>query len=65
MHSIKDEFEPYKKGANYVLTPHFLGGKYVAKMIEEIKMKKREYKKEKHLELLRDVRERQRTFKNR
>ncbi len=53
-HSIKDAFELYKKGASYVLTPHFLGGEYVARMIKEIKTDKKGYEKEKekHIHML-------------
>ena len=53
-HTIKDAFNLYKKGANYVLTPHFLGGEYVAKMIGDIKMEEKGYDKEKkkHLKML-------------
>ena len=55
-HSIADAFELYKKGANYVLTPHFLGGEYVAKMIKDIKMDEKGYEKEKekHIKLLQE-----------
>lgn len=53
-HSIHDAFNLYKKGANYVLTPHFLGGEYVAKMISDIKIEGKGYEKEKekHLKML-------------
>src|SRR3989339_632725 len=33
-HQIKDALELYQAGASYVLTPHFLGGEYIAKMIQ-------------------------------
>ena len=42
-HSIEDAIELYKIGADYVLTPHFLGGEYVSKMIKELKIE--EWKK--------------------
>ncbi len=53
-HTIKDAFNLYKKGANYVLTPHFLGGEYLAKMIKDMKMDVKGYEREKkkHLKML-------------
>lgn len=53
-HTIKDAFNLYKKGANYVLTPHFLGGEYVAKMIKDMKLDPKDYEKEKesHIKML-------------
>ena len=53
-HTIKDALELYKRGADYVLTPHFLGGQYVSKMIKERKTSSKGYKKEreKHLKIL-------------
>jgi len=53
-HSIEDAFNLYKKGANYVLTPHFLGGEYVAKMIKDMKVEGKGYEKEKekHIKML-------------
>ncbi len=53
-HQIKEALELYKKGASYVLTPHFLGGEYVAKMVKEIKVSEEGYKdeKEKHIKML-------------
>jgi Kef-type K+ transport system membrane component KefB/Trk K+ transport system NAD-binding subunit len=56
-HSIDDALELYKKGANYVLTPHFLGGEYVSKMIIESKTdeKKYEEEKEKHIKMLKEA----------
>jgi len=52
-HQIKEALDLYEKGASYVLTPHFLGGEYVAKMIRNLKTRK-EYKneKEKHTKML-------------
>ncbi len=35
-HQIEEALSLYKEGASYVLLPHFLGGKHVSKMIEEI-----------------------------
>ena len=53
-HTIQDAFNLYKKGANYVLTPHFLGGEYLAKMIKDMKMDSLGYEKEKkkHIKML-------------
>lgn len=58
-HSIADALELYRKGANYVLTPHFLGGEYVSKMIKELKVdgKKYDLEKEKHIKMLRAIAE--------
>ncbi len=52
-HQIKEALDLYKEGATYVLTPHFLGGEYIAKMIKTLKTRK-EYKneKEKHVKML-------------
>ena len=52
-HQIKEALDLYKEGATYVLTPHFLGGEYIAKMIRTLKTR-REYKdeKRKHIEML-------------
>ncbi len=56
-HQIKDALELYKKGASYVLTPHFLGGEYVAKMIREDKIGEKGYEdeKQKHMKMLLDM----------
>ena len=56
-HQIKDALELYKKGANYVLTPHFLGGEYVSKMISDFDIGKEDYEKEKkkHLKMLEEM----------
>ncbi len=53
-HSIEDAFELYKQGASYVLTPHFLGGEYLAKMVGSLKMNKEKYaeEKKKHIKML-------------
>ena len=53
-HSIDEALDLYKKGASYVLTPHFLGGEYIAKMIKDIKVDEQEYSKEKnkHIRML-------------
>ncbi len=56
-HSIRDAFELYDKDSDYVLTPHFLGGEHLSKMIKEIKTNHNKYKKErkKHIKLLGDI----------
>ena len=53
-HSIEDAMQLYKEGADYVLTPDFLGGEYLAEMIREIKINPEGYKKEreKHITML-------------
>lgn len=55
-HSIDQAMEFYKKGASYVLTPHFLGGEYVAKMIKSLKVNSKGYDEErnKHMKMLLD-----------
>jgi len=47
----------YNEGASYVLTPHFLGGEYVAKMIRDSKTSKLEYREEKnkHIKMLKEI----------
>ncbi len=54
-HQIKEALDLYKEGATYVLTPHFLGGEYIAKMIRTLKTR-REYKneKERHVKMLKE-----------
>jgi Trk K+ transport system NAD-binding subunit len=56
-HSIEDALELYKKGASYVLTPHFLGGEYVSKMIIDLKTDEKRYEqeKEKHIKMLKEA----------
>jgi Kef-type K+ transport system membrane component KefB len=51
---IDDALELYKVGADYVLTPHFLGGEYVSNMIKDFGASSLDYKveKEKHLKML-------------
>ena len=55
-HHLRNALELYKKGANYVLTPHFLGGEYVGKMIKDLKLDDEGYKteKRKHVKMLGD-----------
>jgi Kef-type K+ transport system membrane component KefB/voltage-gated potassium channel Kch len=56
-HTIEDALKLYKKGASYVLTPHFLGGEYIAKMVKELNTDKKSYKeeKEKHIKTLKKM----------
>jgi Kef-type K+ transport system membrane component KefB/Trk K+ transport system NAD-binding subunit len=53
-HTIEEALDMYKKGASYVLTPHFLGGEYVARMISDSGLSVEKYKeeKEKHMRML-------------
>jgi len=55
-HHMEGALELYKAGANYVLTPHFLGGEYVAKMILNEKFNQSGYEKERkdHIEKLKE-----------
>ncbi|MDP3992110.1 MAG: cation:proton antiporter [Nanoarchaeota archaeon] len=55
-HSIDDALDLYKKGASYVLTPHFLGGDYVARMLSIIKTDEKGYEeeKERHIKMLKE-----------
>lgn len=59
-HQISEAFDLYSRGASYVLTPHFLGGSYVAKMIADEKVDVKEYKEEKkkHIAMLKSMIER-------
>lgn len=56
-HEIKEALKLYKAGADYVLTPHFLGGEYVSKMISKLKVNDTGYKseREKHIRMLKDM----------
>lgn len=56
-HTVDDALELYTKGADYVLTPHFLGGEHLSKIIREIKDNKKKYSelKKKHLKTLQEV----------
>ena len=58
-HEIGQALDLYKEGANYVLTPHFLGGEYVAKMIGDFETDEKDYKKEKekHLKMIMEMEE--------
>jgi len=48
---ISDALELYDSGADYVILPHFLGGEYVSKIIEDSKDLRKNYEKEKRKEL--------------
>ncbi|MFH1801502.1 MAG: cation:proton antiporter [archaeon] len=56
-HQIKDALALYEEGADYVLTPHFLGGEYISKMIKELKTDGEEYERErkKHIKNLKEI----------
>lgn len=56
-HTIQDALDLYKAGTSYVLTPHFLGGEYVARMLSIIKMDEKGYEEEKdrHIRMLKDM----------
>ncbi len=49
-------FELYKLGADYVIMPHFLGGEYVSRLIENLGTNKKKYIQErnKHLNSLKE-----------
>ncbi len=54
---ISEAFELYKAGADYVILPHFLGGEYTAKIIEQSLENKKRYQKEKEAQI-KDLKER-------
>lgn len=56
-HSIEDALKLYDAGANYVLTPHFLGGEYVAKMIKHSSSRDEDYvdERKKHIKMLKQM----------
>lgn len=58
-HNIDEALGLYDRGASYVLTPHFLGGEYVAEMISHKKLKEGGYKHEKkeHIKMLQDMKD--------
>jgi len=55
-HQVKEALELYKCGATYVLTPHFLGGEHLSRMIENLKIDEKGYLKEKemHIKMLKE-----------
>lgn len=46
-HTIEDALDLYEKGADYVLTPHFVGGDYLGELIKKFKTEGEGYEKEK------------------
>lgn len=56
-HTIEDAMKLYDRGANYVLTPHFLGGEFVARMINHEKSGESGYseEKKKHIKMLKEI----------
>ena len=56
-HQLTEAMDLYRKGASYVLTPHFLGGEYVAKMIKDLEVDKGGYnvEKQKHIKMLKKI----------
>lgn len=57
---ISEAMDLYNKGADYVLTPHYLGGEYLSQLIKKIKTNKKEYADEKikHIKMLKEKAER-------
>jgi len=55
-YSIENALELYKKGASYVIMPHFIGGRMIAEFIEEIDFDRRKFNREKkeHIEYLKE-----------
>jgi Kef-type K+ transport system membrane component KefB/Trk K+ transport system NAD-binding subunit len=53
---ISETFRLYEEGADYVILPHFLGGEYTAKLIEEVGINKKGYvlEKEKQIQELKE-----------
>jgi len=50
-HQIRDAFDLYEDGADYVILPHFLGGEYTAALIEHAKTSKMRYREEKRKQI--------------
>jgi len=55
-HSIKDALALYELGADYVILPHFLGGRYAADMVVKLGSDRKKFSvlKKKHLTYLKD-----------
>ncbi|MGV8142286.1 MAG: cation:proton antiporter [Candidatus Pacearchaeota archaeon] len=55
-HDINNSIELYKKGADYVIMPHFLGGEFMANMLMRDKFSKKEIQKDgkEHIKELQD-----------
>jgi len=53
-HRIKDALSHYEEGVDYVILPHFLGGKYAAELVVKLKDDKEQYGalRKKHIEHL-------------
>ncbi len=64
--TINEALELYKKGADYVLTPSFLSGEHLSRMINNIKISKKGYEKEKqkHLKRLSEISKKNNGFSN-
>ncbi|MDP3966185.1 MAG: cation:proton antiporter [archaeon] len=56
-HTIDDALKLYDAGANYVLTPHFLGGEFVARMIKNVKPDDEDFsvERKKHIKMLKEI----------
>ncbi len=54
---INDAFDLYDAGADYVILPHFLGGAYVSRIIENAEKDSKIYKREKEKQI-KDLKER-------
>lgn len=50
-HSIKDALALYEMGVDYVILPHFLGGRYAADMLVKLGQNRRKYTSVKHKHL--------------
>jgi len=50
-HSIEEAMALYKKGAAYVIMPHFLGGSYASMMLDKNKLSLNKFLKEKELHI--------------
>ena len=55
-HNIEEARELYKKGATYVIMPHFLGGIHASKMIDEYKFDLSKFlgERERHIKYLKN-----------
>ena len=45
-HQIEEALKLYEAGATYVITPHFLGGKYTSSLIEKYGFKKEHFQRD-------------------
>lgn len=46
-YNVREALELYNRGASYVLTPYYIGGEYVSKMISTHELDDKDYRKEK------------------